>query len=145
MTPRPTLSLLLLAALVLGAGGCLETRNGRPEQTSMRNVEARPPRDQARPVRWRRIVFGAGSSETTVGFLRSVPYKEGLDPPLIHTVYDLNMELKGRISPSGLTHRLDEFGREQRLGSFTVEHALLTIWTRVDEVEVRLLPMPDPL
>jgi hypothetical protein len=142
MTPRPH---ALLVLLVLGAPGCLHTRNGRPEHTSSRNVEVHGPRDQAQPINWRRIVFGSGSSEQTMGFLRSAPYGAGIDATEIHTVYDLNMELRGRISPNGLTHRLDEFGEEQRLGSFTVEHALLTIWSRTDEVEVRLLPMPSPL
>lgn len=144
MTSRLTPWLVLLALVPL-APGCLQTRNGRPEQTSMRALDGRVERDPVKPIRWRRVVFGAGNSEETVGFLRSEPYGEGSDPLLIHTVYDLDMQLKGRISPSGLTHRLDEFGREQLLGSFTVEHALLSIWTRTDELEVRLMRMPDPL
>lgn len=130
--------------LLLPLAGCLATHNGRPEHAGAR-IEARGPRDLARPVRWRQILFGAGKSEQRVGYLRSEPIGEGTDPPLLHQVYDLNMELVGRISPNGITYRMDPFGREQHLGSFTVEHALLTIWTRTEEAEVRLLPMPQPL
>ena len=96
---RIAVALLLLLPLT----GCLATRNGRPEHTSARGIKAHGPRDLPRPVRWRQVVFGAGKSEQRMGYLRSEPIGEGSDPPLLHQVYDLDMELVGRISPDGIT------------------------------------------
>lgn len=139
---HPTAWLLFLALAT--TTGCLATRSGRPEHTSSRYVEARGPKDQARPVRWQRILMGAGSKQAFVGYLRSDAVSEGTDPSLIHSVYDANMERVGRMSPSGRTWRQDEFGREVELGLFSLEQGLLSIWSRTEDDLVTLVPMPPP-
>lgn len=136
--------LALLALLLVALPGCLATRSGRPEHTSSRHIQPRGPQDQARPVRWRRILMGAGSRQAHVGYLRSDAVSPGLDPQLVHSVYDLNMERVGRMSPSGRTYRQDEFEREQELGLFSLEQGLLSIWGRTEDDLVTLVPMPPP-
>lgn len=138
--------LMLLLALPL-LGGCLQTRNGRPEGRVLQNAanRQRASDDDATPVSWRQIVIGSPPNQKLAGYL-----KTDLIPGMPeetrnqYWVYDRDFQIIGHVSPRGLTWRRDPFGREQKLGHFNTKHAVLAILGHFEELEINLVKMPPP-
>lgn len=142
MTRHPITRLALVLVLA-AAPGCLGTRTGRPEVIGSRNVKAFTRTDRADATRWARVLIGAPKPKIR-GYVRSVPVSERRDQGLLHFVYDPDFRLVGRVSPTGVTKRIDLKGREHDEGHFSLELACLLLLGAGKEEEVKLTSMPDP-
>lgn len=144
MTP-PLKPLLLLLPCALLAG-CLTTRQGRPGQRTVVNQTVRRERNtHADPVRWRQIVLGSPPKQKLSGYVKTELIR-GAPPETRYQqwIYDTDFNLIGHQSPLGVTWRVDALGRRQKLGSFNLKHAILSIFGYLDEAEVNLVRMPPP-
>ncbi|MBL4844139.1 MAG: hypothetical protein JKY65_01320 [Planctomycetes bacterium] len=133
---------LILAATLL-ATGCVGNYNGLPTERGPRNIKARTRPDLAKKVQWRKIMVGAGKTQSLLGYVRtdSGAHAGGA---ATYWIYNKAFVMVGRVSPRGSVVTIDPAGQEKWTGNYSLPLACLHLFGYQTRKTILFESMPAP-